>query len=916
MPNYQNNEHNLTPEQKARKVIDKLFSNAGWKVVDRDSYSPIISAAAIEEGLLNHNLEADYLLFINGKAVGVLEAKKEDYNIDCDAVKQQAENYVRNVPANYVKYSDTLPLIFISNGKRILFKDCRNDDTDYEEIKEIPTPKKVCEMLGIEDLYAGLPALSHRGLRDCQFEAVNELENSFRTGQNRALIVLATGAGKTYTACTICYRFLKYTKMRRVLFLVDRNNLGKQADDEFGKYKLTESGNKFNEIYTVNRLKKAEVPTDSNVVISTIQRLFSLLSGEEIQDTDDDEDVNPDTDETEVTLPENPQLPCNFFDAIIIDECHRSIYGKWRQVLEYFNKAKLIGLTATPGPETLAFFNNNRVVNYTLEKSIIDGVNVGYSVYRIKTQATEDGGAIKEGDKVKKITRYTGSVEEIKQKQTQNYTAEELNRSIVNPAQIKLILETYRDAIYTEMFTDPQREPDMNYIPKTLIFALSEAHANNIVKIAKEVFGRDNSDEKFVQKITCTAGDSNKLIRKFRTDKDFRIAVTVTLVATGTDVKPLEVVMFMRDVQSEQLYTQMKGRGCRTIADAALQAVTPNAYSKDQFFLVDAVGVTEHAKSIDSPTTEPTKPVISLKDLLEKISHGNLPDEYLTTLAFRMSRIFNRCEDEQRIKFEQFALSKMDEIATNILNAVENGNLPPYISNTEPNNERKGLVAPLVNHNEARNYLLELNAGFVKILDPGEDKLIESGFTHDEARETTEAFEKYINDHKDEIEALRLIYNNTGEPLTYSMLEDLRIKLESENTKFKMLKLWNNYSILNPEKVENNPNIEQRKALTTLIQIIRFAYGKIEKLATLHGTANQYFNLWCGQAQRPLTDKQKELLKNIVDYIVSNGFCEFSDIKQQNRTAAAQLITEFGGKENTNNALISLSQFLIYRKSA
>lgn len=918
MSNYQNKQINLTPEQKARKVIDQLFLNSGWEVVDRDSYSPITSAAAIEEGLLNHNLEADYLLFINGKAVGVLEAKKEDYNIDCDAVKAQAENYVRNVPTCYNKYSDTLPLIFISNGKRILFKDCRKEDMEYEELKEIPTPKKIAETLGITDLFAGLPSLNHRGLRDCQFEAVSELEKSFRTGQNRALIVLATGAGKTYTACTICYRFLKYTKMRRVLFLVDRNNLGKQADDEFGKYKLTESGNKFNEIYTVNRLKKAEVPSDSNVVISTIQRLFSLLSGEEINDVDDDEDITADTDETEVVLPENPSLPRNFFDAIIIDECHRSIYGKWRQVLEYFNEAKLIGLTATPGPETLAFFNNNRVVNYTLEKSIIDGVNVGYSVYRIKTKATEDGGAIKEGEKVKEITRYTGTVEEIRQSQTQNYTAEELNRSIVNPAQIKLILETYRDAIYTEMFIDPQREPDMNYIPKTLIFALSEAHANNIVKIAKEVFGRSEGDGKFVQKITCTAGDSNKLIREFRTDKDFRITVTVTLVATGTDVKPLEVVMFMRDVQSEQLYTQMKGRGCRTIGDAALQAVTPNAHSKDQFFLVDAVGVTEHAKTIDGPTTEPTPPVISLSKLLEKITHGNLPDEYLSTLAFRMSRIFNRCNEDQRLKFEQLALSKMDEIATNILNALEKGNLPPFVSIKDSNNERKGLVAPLVNHIEARNYLLVLNAGFVKILDPGEDTLIESGFTQKEAEETTEAFEKYIKEHKDEIEALRLIYNNTGEPLTYSMLEDLRDKLEHENTKFKILKLWNNYSILNPEKVENNPNIEQRKALTTLIQIIRFAYGKIEKLATLHGTANQYFNLWCGQAQRenPLTDKQKELLKSIVDYIVSNGCCEIADIRQQNRTTAVQLITAFGDKEATNNAIVSLSQFLIYRKSA
>lgn len=909
---------NLTPEQKARKIIDSQFSAAGWEVVSRDSYSPIISAAAIEEGLLNHNLEADYLLFINGMAVGVLEAKKEEYDIDCDTVKKQAENYVRNVPPLYNKYSKVLPLIFISNGKRILFKDCRNEEAEYKELNAILSPKQVAELLGINDTYAGLPALPRRGLRDCQYEAVSELEKSFRAGQNRALIVLATGAGKTYTACTICYRLLSYTPMKRVLFLVDRNNLGKQADDEFGKYKLTESGDKFNDIYTVNRLKKAEVPKDSNIVISTIQRLFSLLSGQEIDDTDEDEDVDamPNTDEQEVTLPENPKLPKDFFDAIIIDECHRSIYGKWRQVLEYFNQAKLIGLTATPGPETLAFFNNNRVVNYTLEKSIIDGVNVGYSVYRIKTKATEDGGAIKEGDSVKKITRYTGEVEEIKQKQNQNYTAEELNRSIVNPAQIKLILETYRDAIYTEMFTDPQREPDMNYIPKTLIFALSEAHANNIVKIAKEVFGRDANDDKFVQRITCKAGDSNKLIREFRTDKEFRIAVTVTLVATGTDVKPLEVVMFMRDVQSEQLYIQMKGRGCRTISDAALQQVTPNAFSKDQFFLVDAVGVTEHAKSIVGPTTEPTQPVISLKDLLEKITHGNLPDDYLSTLAFRLSRIHTRCDEEQRTEFENLAHSKMEEIASNIMNALVGGNLPPYISNSEPNCERKGLVAPIVNHPKAKDLLLRLNAGFVKILYPGEDELIEKGFTQDEAKETTEAFEEYIKEHKDEIEALRLIYNNAGEPITASMLEDLRVKLLQANGKFGILKLWNNYSILNPEKVEDNKNVEQRKALTTLIQIVRYAYGKIDKLTTLHGSANQFFNLWCGQAQRPLTEKQKELLKQIVDYIISNGCCQIIDIRVQYKSVAQQLIYAFGDKDTTNDAIVSLSKFLIYRKSA
>lgn len=913
MATYQNNQSKLTPEQKARKIIDSLFSNSGWEVVDRDSYSPTTSAAAIEEGLLNHNLEADYLLFINGTAIGVLEAKKESYDIDSDAVKAQAENYVANVPDTYKKYSPVLPLIFISNGKRILFRDFRDPDSDYEEISQIPSPREVCKILKIDDLYAGLPALKKQGLRDCQFEAITELEKSFRTGQDRALLVLATGAGKTFTACTACYRFLAYTPMRRILFLVDRNNLGKQASDEFGKYKLTETRDPFSTIYGVERLTNAEIPEDANVIVSTIQRLFALLSGMAITDGEDDEG-NQTEDEDEVGMPENPQLPRNYFDLIIIDECHRSIYGRWRQVLEYFNTAKLIGLTATPGPETLAFFNNNRVCNYTLEKSIVDGVNVGSVTYRIRTRETEDGGAIREGYNITKITRYTGKVEDIRQAQTQTYSAEELNRSIVNPAQIKLILETYRDAIYTEMFVDPPREPNMDYIPKTLIFALSEAHANNIVTIAKEVFGR--TDDKFVQKITCTAGNSNQLIREFRTSKEFRIAVTVTLVATGTDVKPLEVVMFMRDVQSEQLYIQMKGRGCRTIGDAALRAVTPNATSKDQYILVDAVGVTEHAKSIEGPTIDPPQPTITLKELLEKISHGNLQDEYLQTLASRLSRIHNKSKDEDRAKFVTLSGGfGMDEIASNIFNAFESGLLPPFTSIEDENNERKGLVAPIVNHPAAKKWLLELNAGFINILHPGEDELIEKGFV-EESGETITAFEQFVVDHKDDIEALRMIYNNTGEPITYSLLLDLQKHLLETNRKFSIFKLWNCYNSIAPEKVDTNTTREQREALTTLIQLVRFAYKQIEKLTTLHGSAAQYFNLWCGQAQRPLTDKQKEIIQSIVDYVICNGCCEISDIRQQNKTQAAQLINEFGGKDNANAAITSLSQFLIYHTVA
>ena len=535
---------------------------------------------------------------INGKACGVLEAKREEIDVASNMVSEQVATYAKMVPDYYQAWQNPLPLLYKSNAKVVDFQDYRKSNVEWEEINRIHTPKEIVDMLGIDDPFAGLPVLNSKGLRTCQFEAITELEKSFRTGQSRALMVLATGAGKTYTACLAAYRMLAYTPMRRILFLVDRNNLGKQAEVEFGTFRLTENGEAFNTIYTVNRLKSSTIPKDSNVVISTIQRLFSLLKGEEIVDSDDD-----DADETigEVTLPENPNLPHDYFDMIVIDECHRSIYGNWRKVLEYFDTARLIGLTATPIPETMAFFNNNRIVNYTLEKSIVDGVNVDNRVYRIKTEATENGGAIMQGEHVKVETRYTGKTEEVSSKETKNYSKTELNRSVINPSQIKLILSTYRDAVYTEMFNDPQRKSQFEYLPKTLIFALNEAHATNIVNIAKDVFGEvcPNADmDRYVQKITYSSGDSDELIRQFRNDRDFRIAVTCTLVATGTDVKPLEVVMFMRDVESEPLYIQMKGRGVRTIGDEQLRNVTPNAVSKDCFFLVDAVGVTEHTMSI------------------------------------------------------------------------------------------------------------------------------------------------------------------------------------------------------------------------------------------------------------------------------------------------------------------------------
>lgn len=901
----------MTPEEKARQKIDQWFAEAGWKVINREDYEPTSTAVAIREGLLKGNLEADYFLFINGKAVGVLEAKREDIDALSDKVCAQAALYAKSVPHIYQTYQNPLPFIFTSNGKDLYFCDFRKQEQSFKQIMAIPTPYDLVKQLGISDYFAGLPTLQKKGLRDCQYEAVTELEKSFRSGQNRALMVLATGAGKTYTACLAAYRLLSYTPMRRILFLVDRNNLGKQAEGEFGTFRLTENGDAFNTIFTVNRLRSLSIPSDSNVIISTIQRLFSFLKGDTIDDDDEDEGNEP---AEEIILPPNPNLPHDYFDLIIIDECHRSIYGNWRKVLEYFDTARLVGLTATPVPETMAFFNNNRIVNYTLEKSIVDGVNVDCRVYRIRTQVTENGGSILKGEKVKEETRYTGDIKTIFNKEAKTYTSKELNRSVINPAQIKLVLSTYRDVVYTELFNDPQREANFDWLPKTLIFALNETHATNIVQIAKEVFGR--TDDRFVQKITYSAGDSNELIRQFRNDKDFRIAVTCTLVATGTDIKPLEVVMFMRDVESLPLYIQMKGRGVRTIGDEQLRNVTPNAFSKDCFFLVDAVGVTEHEKTIPTAADEPTTKTITFKELLERISHGYLPDEYLQRLAATLSRIYNKADNSQRNEFTRLAHDDMKELASRIYDALDNNPLPPFININEPNNERKGLVAPLANHANARRYLLILSAGFVNTLMPGEDTLISKGFSIEEAQDTTEAFEEFCREHIDEIEALRIIYNNEGEPITYSMLKDLENKLKMANNHFTSKQLWNSYAILNPNSVRRSTTKEESDALTNIIQLVRYAFRQIERLDSVVTTSKQYFNLWLGQNQREITDKQREVISRIVDYIASNGACTVKDIREDDATHAAQMIRAFGNMQKANDALRSLYTFVVLGKSA
>lgn len=898
----------MTPEEKARVWIDRQLGEAGWKVVSRNEFTASMSAAAVKEGLMKGGLEADYLLFLNGKAVGVVEAKAEHVALD-ETVASQAENYAHKPLSWYPYWELPLPLIYLSNGKEILFKNLRNPDSGYAQ-HHFHTPKEMVRLLGIEDEFAGLPTLNKRGLRDCQYEAIVNLEESFRQGFRKALIVLATGAGKTFTACTATYRFLSYTNMRRVLFLVDRNNLGKQAEGEFGTYRLTENGEPFNTIFETVRLKSKDVPENAEVVICTIQRLFSALTGQEMED--DDLDGTDTTEGPDVVLSGNELLPRDFFDLIIVDECHRSIYGRWKQVLEYFDKARIIGLTATPVEETMKFFDGNCVENYTLEKSIVDGVNVDCRIYRIKTEVSEFGGIVKEGERVIEHTNYTGKNAQVLNDNPLPYGSEDLNRSIINPEQIRTVLRAYKDAIYTDLY--PERKSDdeqlnWRFIPKTLIFAANDMHATDIVEAVQEIF--PGQAPEFVQKITYSAGDSNELIRSFRNDKDFRIAVTVTLVATGTDVKPLEVLLFMRDVNSEPLFIQMKGRGVRTIGDDVLQTVTPNASSKDLFYLVDAVGVTEHIMTTPGVTIEPGRHK-TLRQLLEQIRMGYIPDDNIRLLASFISRVNHKAKDKHKKKFTEISGGyELKNIAEHLYFILEFNNLPPFVSSNEPNAERKKAVEPFFSNTEACEYLCELNAGFKTTLIDGEDKLISAGFSVEEAKKTTEEFEQYVEANPDELEALRLIKEDQCGKLSRAMLEDLRDKLFAVNRKFMPAALWNSYRVLKPESVDKFEGKEEAGIITNIIQLVRFAYHKMEKLQPLTKSVERNFNLWCGQEQRTITQDQQNLLRSIISYVASNGALTRQEIASYSIETLAQLVQAFGTKLALDEALLSMYSFIL-----
>ena len=882
-----------TPEQIAREKIDRLLEAAGWVLQDYSEFDRNKALGVAVREFPMSSGTCDYLLFVEGKASGVIEAKKSGFLLS--SVADQSEKYIHKPLEHLECWGEPLPYHYESTGDETLFCDMRDPKARSRRVFAFHQPKTLLNWVRspetLRTRLGNIPSLNTDRLRKCQLEAITRLEESLAKGFPRALIQLATGAGKTFTACSFSYRLIRYAKAKRILFLVDRNNLGDQTLREYQNYDIPDTNRHFTDTYNVQHLRSNRIDKDAKVVITTIQRLYSLLRGEEFAEESEEisgfEGAYRDEGEIE-KISYNPNIPIDEFDFIVTDECHRSIYGLWRQVLEYFD-AFIIGLTATPSKHTLGFFNQNLVTEYPYERSVADGVNVGYEIYCIRTRVTEEGGKIEaeEGFNVPVRDKRTRSVRYQKLDEDFDYEKEDLDRTVVNPNQIRTILQTYKERVFEDMF--PERKDNPEWLPKTLIFAKDDNHAEEIVHIAREVFNEGNQ---FAKKITSAADNPKTLIREFRNDCYPRIAVTVDMIATGTDIRPVEILIFMRDVKSESYYEQMKGRAVRTIADTDLQMVTPNATTKARFILVDAVGVSESNKNTSQPLER--KRSVSFDKLLEQIAMGRRDEDALSSLASRLAVLNRKIGKDEHTQILKVTGKSLEELANGLLDAIEPEKYEAVlekrsITDSTPE-QRDEILKEMMNeacrpfdNPKTRNLLKKLKKKSDIVIDEiNPDKVISAGYDKATSEDIIRSFKEFIESNRDELTALQILYNQPfgQQQPAYDAIEELTEALRTPPRSLMVVDVWQAYKRLDAAKVRGAPVEGQ---LTEIVSLVRFALGQAEFLEPFGKVVEQRFNLWMGRekkAGREYTDEQQEWLRAIMGVIAENVEVTTSDFQK------------------------------------
>lgn len=880
---------NQNPEQKARDSIDKKLTDSGWLVLKKNEVDWNASRGIAVKEYSTEVGPADYVLFVDKRPVGIIEAKKDEEGHHLTVVEEQAGEYA----TSKLKYlnNDPLPFIYESTGKLTRYTDQRDPKPRSRQVFSFHRPETFAPYLkkemSLRERLLSLPELKTEGLRDCQIMAIENLERSFKDNRPKALVQMATGSGKTYTAVTFIYRLLKYADAKKILFLVDTRNLGEQAEQEFMAYMPNDDNRKFTELYNVQRLRSNYISSDSQVCISTIQRLYSILKGEELDDEAETQNPAEKDWQKKEPLPVvyNGSIPIEEFDFIVVDECHRSIYNLWQQVIDYFDSF-LIGLTATPDKRTFGFFNENVVSEYGHEEAVADGVNVGYDVYTIETEITKNGSQIKAKEFVDKREKLTRRKRWEQLDEDYTYAGNKLDRDVVNPSQIRNVVRTFRDKL-------PEIFPGRDEVPKTLIFAKTDSHADDIIQTVREEFGEGNA---FCKKVTYKVEEDPKsVLSQFRNDYNPRIAVTVDMIATGTDVKPLECLLFMRDVKSRNYFEQMKGRGTRTMGFDDLKKVTPSTVSaKTHFVIVDAVGVTKNIKTDSRPLER--KKGISLKALLEAVTFGAQDEDLYISLASRLSRLNKQITDDERATFAEKANGKDISAAIRDLFSAYNPDIidaraagikqqQPQMPEQEVQEQAQRElidVARSTFSGELNEYIENVRRVHDQIIDTVNlDTVLRAEWDKDavvKADELISDFKAYMEANKDEITALTIFYNQPYQrrDVTFKMIKEVLEKLKLEKPYLAPSRVWQAYEQL--EKVNGN---SPKNELTALVSLIR-RVTEIDPVLTAYDlTVNRNFQNWVFTKQAgtlKFNEDQMNWLRMIKDYVSTSFHLDLEDL--------------------------------------
>jgi len=886
----------LDPEARARRNIDHQLAAAGWSVQSRSELNLYAGpGVAVREFVLapGHG-RVDYLLYVSVDGVptpvGVIEAKPEGKPLS--GVELQSKKYVEGLPDTLKTPFRPLPIAYESTGVETMFTCGFDRDPRSRSVFHFHRPETIATWVrrAMNDAGAGtlrsrlrrLPEIRTEGLRRIQIEAIRAVEASMQGDHPRALAQMATGSGKTFMAASECYRLIKFADAERILFLVDRANLGRQTLREFQQYTTPGDGRKFTDLYNVQVLGSGGIDPAARVVISTVQRLYSKLTGVEIDEESDERsafEIEPDK---PVEVGYSPELPIEAFDVVIVDECHRSIYGVWRQVIEYFD-AFLVGLTATPGKQTFGFFKQNLVIEYGHDEAVADGVNVDFDVYRIRTEISDRGSTVEAGLVTKFRDRDTRAVRLERLDEDVAYDPNELDRTVVAEDQIRTIIEAFRDNLFKSA-AEGGIFPGRIEVPKTLIFAKTDSHADDIVRICREVFGKGND---FAVKITyrTTGAKPEDLLSAFRNTYNPRIAVTVDMIATGTDVRPLECLIFMRSVKSRTFFEQMIGRGVRTIDPNDLQGVTADALVKDHFVIVDTVGVTE-TELIESQPLERMK-TVSLERILDRLAAGERDPDLVKSLAGRLARLDRTIAGADRDLLEDVAGERLADLVGALVAATDADEATKAAAEvtgvTEPTPEAiaaaterlvEAAVRPFAANPDLRKKLVDVRRSYEQMYDElSQDRVIDAGFSadaSDRARQTVTTFREFIEEHHDDIEALEVLYSRPyGKRLTLKAIRELSSMIQRPPYNWTPARLWGAFEAVAREKVHGSPG----RPMTNLVSLVRFALEQDDELFPYRVTVNERFQAWVAGREADgvvFTAEQMAWLERIRDHVANS----------------------------------------------